>query len=193
MIKFAIAVSVALACSMALARAQGVPNPFSGMGRDSDKPIAIAADSTTADIRNETATYAGNVRVEQGNLHMRSDTLAITAAKGSITRIMAKGNVVLASPQGQATGSEAIYDISDRVVRMSGKVILAQGPNVLRGTSLVINLATGRAELTAQGGAGGRVEGIFVPAKNPKSPSTGSAPAGGEKPAPAPSDGKPSP
>ena len=45
------------------ALAQGVPNPFSGMGRDSDAPIAIQADSTTADMRNETATYSGNVRV----------------------------------------------------------------------------------------------------------------------------------
>ena len=193
MIKSVLAASVFLACSVVLAHAQGVPNPFSGMGRDSDKPIAIAADSTTADIRNETATYAGNVRVEQGNLHMRSDTLAIKASKGAIARIEAKGNVVLASPQGHATGSEAVYDIADRVVRMSGKVILAQGPNMLRGSSLVINLATGRAELTAQGGASGRVEGIFVPTKTPKLPSPGSAPAGGEKPASAAGDGKPSP
>jgi lipopolysaccharide export system protein LptA len=173
MIKFVFAAAVAFAYSIASAHAQGVPNPFSGMGRDSDKPIAIAADSTTADIRNETATYAGNVRVEQGSLKMRSDTLAIKASKGAIARIEAKGNVVLASPQGQATGASAVYDIADRVVRMSGKVILAQGPNILRGSSLVINLATGRAELTSQGVAGGRVEGVFVPNKTPKAPSIG--------------------
>jgi len=167
----------------ATAAQAAVPNPFSGMGRDSDKPIAITADSTTADIRNETATYAGNVRVEQGNLRLRSDTISIKAAKGEISRIEAKGNVVLASPQGQATGSTALYDISKRVVQLGGKVVLVQGPNVLRGTSLVINLATGRAELTGAG-AGGRVEGVFVPQKTPKVPST--APSG-EKPATPPS------
>lgn len=177
MIKFTLSASVVLACSLGAAQAQGVPNPFSGMGRDSDQPIAIAADSTTADIRNETATYAGNVRVEQGSLKMRSDTLAIKASKGAISRIEAKGNVVLASPQGQATGGNAVYDIADRVVRMSGKVILAQGPNILRGSSLVINLATGRAELTAQGGVGGRVEGVFVPNKTPKAPTLAPAPS----------------
>jgi len=193
MIKTALAASVALMCSVALAHAQGVPNPFSGMGRDSDKPIAIAADTTTADLRNETATYAGNVRIEQGNLHMRSDTLAIKASKGSIARIEAKGNVVLTSPQGHATGAAAVYDVADRVVRMSGKVILAQGPNILRGSSLVINLATGRAELTSSGGAGGRVEGIFVPTKTPKAPSPGLAPLGGEKPATPSNESKPTP
>jgi lipopolysaccharide export system protein LptA len=155
-----------------------VPNPFSGMGRDSDKPISIAADTTTADLRSETATYAGNVRVEQGNLKLRSDTLAIKATKGTIMRIEAKGNVVLASPQGQATGGTALYDISQRKVTMGGKVVLAQGPNILRGSSLVINLANGKAELTGAG-QGGRVEGVFVPAKTPKinTPIPGTAPA----------------
>jgi lipopolysaccharide export system protein LptA len=191
MIRSALVASFALASSVTLANAQGVPNPFSGMGRDSDKPIAIAADSTTADIRNETATYAGNVRVEQGNLRLRSDTLAIKASKGSISRIEAKGNVVLASPQGQATGANAVYDIGERVVRMGGKVILAQGPNILRGSSLVINLATGRAELTAAAGAGGRVEGVFVPTKSPKVPTIG--PATGEKPATPTPETKPNP
>jgi lipopolysaccharide export system protein LptA len=187
MTKTALLAALSLAALTSTAFAQSVPNPFSGMGRDSDKPIAIAADTTTADLRNETATYAGNVRVEQGNLKLRSDTLAIKAAKGTISRIEAKGNVVLASPQGQATGSTATYDIAERQVRMGGKVVLVQGQNILRGTSLIINLATGRAALTGEGGSG-RVEGVFVPSKNPKMPTIGPKPAE-EKPG----DSKPSP
>lgn len=170
-------IALSFASLSTTAFAQAVSNPFSGMGRDSDKPIAIAADSTTADMRNETATYAGNVRVEQGNLKLRSDTLSIKAAKGTIARIEAKGNVMLASPQGLATGSSATYDIAQREVRMAGGVKLVQGQNILRGTSLVINLATGRAALTGQGGTSGRVEGVFVPSKNPKVPSLVPTPA----------------
>lgn len=192
MIRSALAATLTLASFASAAHAQAVSNPFSGMGRDSDKPIAIAADSTTADIHNETATYAGNVRVEQGNLKLRSDTLSIKASKGTITNIEAKGNVILASPQGQATGSSAIYDISQRVVKMSGKVILAQGPNILRGTSLVINLATGKADLTGAG-AGGRVEGVFVPQKAPKVPSIVPGAPASEKPATSPAESKPTP
>ena len=157
------------------AHAQGVPNPFSGMGRDSDQPISITADSTTADMRAETATYAGNVHVIQGNLHIRAETLSIKAAKGTIEHIEAQGGVILASPQGEATGSSAVYDISQRVVRLSGKVTLVKGQNAMQGTSLVVNLATGKAELMG-GGADGRVTGIFVPTKAPKLPSSGTAP-----------------
>lgn len=157
------------------AQAQGTPNPFSGMGRDSDQPISISADSTTADMKAETATYAGNVHVIQGNLHLRADTLAIKAAKGTIEHIEAQGSVILASPQGQATGSTAIYDISQRVVRMGGKVMLVNGQNAMQGTSLVVNLATGKADLTG-GGSDGRVTGIFVPSKSPKLPTIGAPP-----------------
>ena len=169
------------AAAASSAMAQGVPNPFSGMGRDSDQPISITADSTTADMRAETATYAGNVRVMQGNLILRSDTLAIKVSRGTIEHIEAKGGVILTSPQGQATGSTAVYSISERVVRLSGKVTLVKGPNAMQGSSLVVNLATGKADLLG-GGPDGRVTGIFVPTKPLKLPPPGSLPkSDGEK------------
>jgi lipopolysaccharide export system protein LptA len=157
------------------ALAQGVPNPFSGMGRDSDQPISITADSTTADMRAETATYTGNVRVMQGNLILRSDTLSIRVSQGTIEHIEANGSVILTSPQGQATGSTAVYSISERVVKLSGKVTLVKGPNAMQGSSLVVNLATGKADLLG-GGPDGRVTGIFVPTKPLKLPTPGSQP-----------------
>lgn len=160
--------------------AQGVPNPFSGMGRDSDQPISITADSTTADMRAETATYAGNVRVMQGNLILRSDTLSIRVSKGTIENIEANGSVILTSPQGQATGSTAVYDISQRVVKLSGKVTLVKGPNAMQGSSLVVNLATGKADLLG-GGPDGRVTGIFVPTKPLKLTVPGSQPKTGSE------------
>jgi len=160
--------------------AQGVPNPFSGMGRDSDQPISITADSTTADMRAETATYSGNVRVMQGNLILRSDSLAIKVSRGTIEHIEAKGGVILTSPQGQATGSTAVYSISERVVKLSGKVTLVKGPNAMQGSSLVVNLATGKADLLG-GGPDGRVTGIFVPTKPLKLPTPGSLPKSGDE------------
>jgi lipopolysaccharide export system protein LptA len=144
----------------------GVANPFSGMGGDSDKPISIQADSTVADINGETATYKGNVHVVQGDLKLRSNLLHIRAQKGTISRIEADGDVVVASTQGQATGANAVYDVTARVVTMTGKVVLTNGPNVMRGTMLVVNLASGHANLTSNG----RVEGLFVPSKAPKAP-----------------------
>jgi lipopolysaccharide export system protein LptA len=167
-----------LTAGAAHAAESGVANPFSGMGGDSDKPISIQADSTVADINGETATYKGNVHVIQGDLRLRSDLLHIRAQKGTISRIEADGNVVVASAQGQATGGNAVYDVSKRIVTLTGKVVLTNGQNVMRGSQLVVNLASGKANLTSNG----RVEGLFVPSKVPKAPAL----TNGQEPSPKP-------
>ena len=173
-----LAAALLLTAAAAQAAETGVPNPFSGMGGDSDKPISIQADSTVADINGETATYKGNVHVVQGDLKLRSDKLHIRAQKGTISRIEADGNVVVASTQGQATGANAVYDVAQRVVTLTGKVVLTNGPNVMRGSQLVVNLASGQANLTSNG----RVEGLFVPSKAPKPPALTNAQEPSTKP-----------
>jgi lipopolysaccharide export system protein LptA len=161
-------------------------NPFSMSSKDADKPIGISADTILADVKNQTATYSGNVVVSQGELRLRSDALSIQASKGEIRRIQAKGSVVLASAQGQATGALADYDVTGRMVTMTGKVVLSQGQNVMRGSRLVINLATGQAQLSSSPGVtgSGRVEGLFVPAKkDPPKPKPAATPAAAPAPA----------
>jgi lipopolysaccharide export system protein LptA len=162
-------------------------NPFSMSAKDADKPIGISADSIVANIKDQTATYAGNVVVSQGELRLRSDALSIQANKGEVRRIQAKGNVVLASAQGQATGSMADYDVTGRSVVMTGKVVLSQGQNVMRGSRLVVNLASGQVQLTSTPGVtgSGRVEGLFVPGKKVEKPKPPAAPAPAVTPKPA--------
>jgi len=53
-----------------------------------------------------------------------------------------------------------------------------KGPNAMQGSSLVVNLATGKADLLG-GGPDGRVTGIFVPTKPLKLPVPGSQPKTG--------------
>jgi lipopolysaccharide export system protein LptA len=184
-VKAALVVVVFLVAFAANAAGSSVPNPFSGMGGDSDKPISIQADSTVADINGETATYKGNVHVVQGDLRLRSDTLHIQAQKGTISRIEANGNVVVASTQGEATGANAVYDVSKRTVTLTGKVVLTNGQNVMRGSALVVNLASGQANLTSPTG---RVEGLFVPARAPTMPAFTNA----QEPTAKPAEPKPS-
>jgi lipopolysaccharide export system protein LptA len=158
--------ALAFAAAASSAAAQGA-NPFSMSAKDADKPIGVSANTIVADVKNQTATYAGNVVVSQGDLRLRSDSLSIQANKGEVRRILAKGNVVLASAQGQATGAQADYDVTGRMVTMTGRVVLSQGPNVMRGSRLVVNLATGQAQLSSSPDVtnSGRVEAIFAPPK----------------------------
>jgi lipopolysaccharide export system protein LptA len=84
-----------------------------------------------------------------------------------ITKIEAKGNVVITSQDNQTTTSEwALYDVPSQLVTVGGNVVLSQGENVLKGDRLVIDLKTGqsRFENTATSNAsGGRIRALFMP------------------------------
>ena len=70
-------------------------------------------------------------------------------SNGQIRLIHATGGkVVMTSTKDrqEATGDDAIYDVKGQKVTMTGKeVVLTQGPNKVKGTKLVIDLATGKA------------------------------------------------
>ena len=82
-----------------------------------------------------------------------------------ITRIYAKGDVVINSDQDQTTtGDLADYDVPGQMVTVSGNVVLTQGKNVLKGDRLVINLTTGESRFdpgTASSAKPARIKAIF--------------------------------
>lgn len=94
-----------------------------------------------------------------------------------ITKIEAKGDVIITSEDDQTTTSDwALYDLPAQLVTVGGNVVLTQGKNVLKGDRLVIDLKTGesRFENTGNAAAGGRIRALFMP-KGAKSGESGDA------------------
>ncbi len=91
-----------------------------------------------------------------------------------ITKIEAKGEVVITSEDDQTTTSDwAIYDLPAQQVTVGGNVVLTQGKNVLKGDRLVIDLTTGesRFENTGNAATGGRIRALFMPKRRaPRTP-----------------------
>ena len=114
------------------------------------------------------------------------------AAKGDnaqITKIEAKGDVVISSEKDQTTTSDwALYDVPGQLVTVGGNVVLTQGKNVLKGDRLVIDLKTGesRFEHTGDAAAGGRIRALFMPKDAAKGEKSDDAAPGDAKPAAAP-------
>jgi lipopolysaccharide export system protein LptA len=83
-----------------------------------------------------------------------------------ITKIEAKGDVIINSAQDQTTTSDwALYDVPSQLVTVGGNVVLTQGQNVLKGDRLVIDLKTGESRFENPGNtaAGGRIRALFIP------------------------------
>ncbi len=70
-------------------------------------------------------------------------------SSGQIKRIHATGGkvvVISTKDQQEATGDDAIYEVKAQLITMTGKeVVLTQNKNKVKGTKLVIDLATGKA------------------------------------------------
>jgi lipopolysaccharide export system protein LptA len=153
-----LALAAAVLASPALAA-----NDFGLSKRDANAPIQVSADRFDADFNAKSGVYTGNVIVVQGDFHLRSDKVRVSVIDGKPDKIYAYGNVVFAAPNGNAQGDNGVYDVAPRLITLTGRVILNKEKNVMRGTTLTVNLATGQAQLGAKGAPGGRVQGLFTP------------------------------
>lgn len=151
----------------ASAAAQDFGAAFSGFDTGSDDPIQIEADKLEVRDPEKLAIYSGNVRVRQGETILETPALQVfytgeptaAGAPGSaVSRIEAGPNVTVRSGDQTASGERATLDMTQDLITMSGNVVLTQGPNVVRGERLVVNLATKQGRIE-----GDRVQTLITP------------------------------
>lgn len=166
---------------------------------DPAAPIDITADSLDINDQRKSAVFVGDVQAAQGGLTMRTAEMTAfysgeaglgdssrpdggrdtgSKAAAELQRIEARRAVVVQSKDGQtATGDWANYDARQNTVTLGGDVVLTQGQNVVRGSRLVIDMATGqsviqtdpaaawsaRAQPGPQTGAAVRAPGLDIP------------------------------
>lgn len=160
------------------AHAQTFSDAFAGFGSNDGEPIDIEASELRVEDNNSTATFVGNVVVTQGETSLKTQRLKVfyigsgakqtedSAVQQRISRLEAAGGVYISSKDQTARGDAASFDMNREIMVMTGKeVVLSQGPNVVVGNKLTVNLKTGQANLTAgsggvsgQSGGSGRVK-----------------------------------
>jgi lipopolysaccharide export system protein LptA len=143
--------------------------------KDANAPIQVASDNFDADLNAKTGVYTGNVIITQGDMTLRADKVRINTVAGKPDKIYANGSVVFVAPNGNAKGDAGVYEVAPRLITLTGSVILNKEKNVMRGTTLVVNLVTGLAHLNAKGAPGSRVKALFTPppSSQSSSPSNG--------------------
>jgi len=140
------------------ARAQGamsgVPNAMQGFSQNRDQPIQIEAASLEVRDKSKEATFAGNVKVTQGDTTMSSKTLVVFYDQGSpssppqpATKQKAaapKGAPMQAAQPGPG-GSSSIKRLEAR-----GNVVVTQKDQVVTGETAIFD--TKANLMTMQGG-----------------------------------------
>lgn len=170
-------IGIMLCVALMLAGAQAHAQAFDKY--DTAKPITIDADSLEVLQQEQRAVFRGNVVATQGDVRLKADAMTVHYSGGAagessagtgnnISRIEVVGNAFLATPSETAKGDKGVYDVSKKVIRLMGNVVLTRGQNVLKGSAAEYNLSTGKSLMTGgvsaiEGKNGGRVRGLFVP------------------------------
>lgn len=145
---------------------QGAVMSLTGFKSDPGSPTLIESDLLNVNDKLKQAVFSGKVEVDQGQISMRANELTAfysgessllapvesgapseQGAASQVTRIRAKGKVFINSrADGQtASGDWADFDVKNNTVRLGGDVVLNQGKNVIKATSLKIDMETGNA------------------------------------------------
>jgi lipopolysaccharide export system protein LptA len=145
--------------------AKGIPNAVQGFSKNRDQPVHIEAATLEVRDKERMATFSGNVLVVQGDTKLRCKVLVVhydnnqpramkaanPGAGGSqqISRLEAKGGVVVTQQDQTATGETGLFDMKANTITLLGNVTVSQGGNVVRGERLVVDMTTGVSTVDA--------------------------------------------
>lgn len=138
---------------------------YQGLGMSSDQPIQFESEQLEVHDQDKTAVFTGHVIVRQGTTVLKTDRLTVfyqgsPTGQGpqQVSRLEAKGNVLVTSPNQTASGDNGTFDTAANTILLTDNVVLTQGDNVIRGAKLLIDINTSQAKML-----GGRVQMLIAP------------------------------
>ena len=133
-------------------------------GQAENEPIQIVADKLISYNEHKYAEFIGNVVVTQGNFTITSDKLRIyyqgelldNEKKGGdeelLKKIIATGNVKIASEEYNAEAEKAEYDTASMTVILSGEnTQVISGKNSISGSKITLNRKTSQVKVEGSG------------------------------------------
>lgn len=129
----------------------------------SKKPVNVTSDRMETDKTDNTVTFSGNVAAEEDFI-LCTDELHVSYDENKeIKEIRAKGNVRILKEGKTAASDAALYDKKARTIILTGKAMVSQCSDNIRGEKIVYYIDTDRA--SAESGQGGRVKAAIISQK----------------------------
>ncbi|HWK68479.1 MAG TPA: LptA/OstA family protein [Rhizobiaceae bacterium] len=144
--------------------AQTSQTQMPGLQLSGNEPIQIESDKLEVRQNENIAIFSGNVTVVQGKTLLKSGKMTVFYAKGSgsattgsanIDKLEVEDKVYVKSETQVATGDRGTFDMKKEVLVLTGKkVVLTDGPNVLVGCKLTVQMQSGEAQFVGCEGGG---------------------------------------
>lgn len=159
------AARVATACLVLAAGAYALPD-------DRQQPIRISADQALRDERQGFTEYTGNVRMQQGSLHIEAEKITVFHQQAAADRILAEGSPARMQQQPDAdkgivhaAAQRIEYFKEEERVHLQRQARIEQEGSIVTGDSIDYYMAEQRVRADAgRREDGGRVE-VVIPAQ----------------------------
>jgi lipopolysaccharide export system protein LptA len=127
--------------------------PFSPFGGTQKGPVNIQSDGLNLDYKNNWVLFHGHVHAVQAGGELNSDSLKVKYGKdfSEVQQMVADGNVRISQGTRWATSDHAVLDQAVHTVTLTGSPVVHDGNDSVVGKKIVMNLITGKSEVT--GGA----------------------------------------
>lgn len=165
---------------------------------DRDKPIKMEADHVTVDDPNQTSTFEGNVRMQQGTLLIEAGKILIKQDKNGYNQITATGDPAHfrqkqdnSNVYAEGFGERIEYDSQAETANIYGQARVKREGDDVRGEHIIYSTRTGVFQVfgsnaqSAEKSDQGRVT-IVIQPKPRKNDATPATPQQAPKPASAP-------
>ena len=118
-----------------------------------EHPLDIEAEQVNLAFKKKTATFTGNVRIQQGDFTLTADKLTVfQTRKNDVDRVVAVGNVLVVRGEEKATGKTATYTPKTETLKLEGGVTLQRGQSTMRGDTLLYSLKDGTLKMKTNKG-----------------------------------------
>ncbi len=155
----AIATLFSLAASPALAQEQASGSSIDKLSSNSlfdqklqddsfgKAPTHIKSESLSINAKDRIFTYRGNVEVTQGDMTLTAKTIdGLYTEQNQISKLVAKGDVVIIKQDIKATAQQAIYDATSSVVTLTDNPQLQQKESILIADRIKVFLKENRSQ-----------------------------------------------
>ena len=138
-----------LVCFASAAAAQETNVGFGTVSADPDAPVEVTAESLDVSQADGTAIFKGDVVVVQGEMRLNAPSVRVIYddATGDVSRMEARGGVVLVSGEEAAEAKNADYNVSTGIIVMTGDVLLTQGRSALTSDRMDVDLNDNTAKM----------------------------------------------
>ncbi len=146
-----------------------VPSVFA-LTSDSEQPIYIDSDTQHLDMKSNTVTFTGDVKLRQGSININADKVIVIRNQkdDTLKEIEGYGKPATFSQltdEGKTLRGEAhelYYNVSTDQLTMIAEAMLSQDDSTIKGNKITYKITS--QKLTADSGEGQRVKTVLQPA-----------------------------